>query len=387
MSLFSYVIVSIVSSLLRFLPLPAKTGLIRLGNPDRNSPVLLTVNYLLTLARVKRALEGVDAFLLVANSKGINVWCAATGGHLTGHEVISALKTTHIAQMVAHRNVILPQLAATGVEAAMVKERSGWRIIWGPVYAADIPAFLRNDCRKTLAMRQAEFPWKQRLEMAIAWAFPVSVIPAVIMVPFWPEAIPLLVCLVWLLSLLIFMSFPLYKRWLGSRSKRVGFVFFDFGRGGLHLVLWGIAMIGLATYSMSTGVHSWAFFLRWAFVSLVLVLIVSLDLTGSTPVYKSGLHEDRRLEISLDEVKCRSVGVCEQVCPRNCYEMNSGQHKVTLPRPDWCVQCGACIVQCPFDALYFRSPTGDIIPAERIRKFRLNLMGKRLVKVKDVDNL
>ncbi|MFQ6000166.1 MAG: 4Fe-4S binding protein, partial [Anaerolineae bacterium] len=49
-------------------------------------------------------------------------------------------------------------------------------------------------------------------------------------------------------------------------------------------------------------------------------------------------------------------------------------------RSDRCVQCGACIVQCPFDALYFKSPKGEIILPETIRKFKLNLIGKRLVK-------
>lgn len=386
MSLLNYIVINIIGMLLRFLPIPSKTGLIRLGNPDRNSPVLLTCNYLLTVARVKRSLAGVNAFLLVANSKGINVWCAATGGLLTGHEVVSALKTTGIEQLVDHRDVILPQLAATGVETKMVKARSGWKISWGPVYARDIPAFLRSGCWKTPAMRQVEFPWEQRLEMAVVWAFPVSVIPAIIMAPFWIEAVPLLVSLVWALSLLIFMSFPIYSRWLSPKDKRVGLVFFDFGRGGMQLIFWGVAMIGLVTYSLIAGDYGWASIIRWAFISFVLVLIVSLDLTGSTPMYKSGLHEDRWLKISLDEAKCKGVGFCEQVCPKNCYEMAPDGHKVTLPRRDQCVQCGACIVQCPFDALYFKGTKGDIVSPEIIRKFRLNLMGKRLVRVKDLDS-
>jgi len=385
-SLLSYIMVNIISTLLRFLPLSSKTGLIRLGNPGRHSPVLLTANYVLTVSRVKRALTGMNAFLLVANSKGINVWCAATGGHLTAHEVISALKTTGIEQLVDHRKVILPQLAATGIEAAMVKEKSGWQVVWGPVYARDIPAFLRAGCQKTRDMRQVEFPWKQRLEMVVAWAFPISIIPGVVMVSFWPKAAAMLVSLVWSLYLLIFICFPVYSHWLSSKGKRVGFIFFDFGHGGLQLVLWGIAMVGLVIYSILTGDHSWAFLLRWAFISLVLVLVVSLDLMGSTPVYKSGLHEDRWLGIFLDEAKCRGVGFCEQVCPRNCYEMDLDRHKVILLGPGQCVQCGACIVQCPFDALYFRSPKGDIVSPETTRKFKLNLMGKRLVRVKDIDN-
>jgi ferredoxin len=52
----------------------------------------------------------------------------------------------------------------------------------------------------------------------------------------------------------------------------------------------------------------------------------------------------------------------------------------TLPRAAQCVQCGACIEQCPFDALYFTSPGGEVVAPEAVRRFKLNLLGKRLVK-------
>jgi len=121
MNAFNYILVNIIETLLRMFPFPCKTGLIRIGNPDRNSSVFLTCNYHLTVERVKRALRGMDAFLLVANSKGVNVWCAATGGLFTNHDVISVLKTSGIEEFVEHRNVIMPQLAATGVEPKTIR--------------------------------------------------------------------------------------------------------------------------------------------------------------------------------------------------------------------------------------------------------------------------
>jgi len=199
--------------------------------------------------------------------------------------------------------------------------------------------------------------------------------------PFWREAILPLLFLVWGLSFLIFISFPLYSHWLSSEGKRVGFVFFDFGRGGFQLILWGVLILGLIAYSSFVGDFSWGFILRWGILSFVVVLILSLDLTGSTPVYKSGLHEDRWLKVILDENKCKGAGFCEQVCPRNCFEVDRHRHLAIMPRAELCVQCGACVVQCPFDALYFKSPTGGIIPPQATREFKLNLMGKRLVKV------
>ncbi|MDI6851471.1 MAG: 4Fe-4S binding protein [bacterium] len=81
-----------------------------------------------------------------------------------------------------------------------------------------------------------------------------------------------------------------------------------------------------------------------------------------------------------NETYVYGAGICEQVCPRNCYEMDKNKHTALMPGADRCVQCGACIVKCPFDALYFESPRRKIIYPDVIRKFKLNLLGKRLVK-------
>jgi len=58
MDLFKYIIVNIMETLLRVFPFPCKTGLVRIGKPDRRAPVFLTCNYHLTVQRVKRALKG-----------------------------------------------------------------------------------------------------------------------------------------------------------------------------------------------------------------------------------------------------------------------------------------------------------------------------------------
>lgn len=158
-------------ALLRVLPFPGRTGLVRIGHPGRDAPVLLTGNYRLTVAWVKHALQGLDAWLLVANSRGVNVWCAATGGLLSHHNVVSVLKTSGIDAQVDHRELILPQLAATGVEERLVREKTGWQVNWGPVEGVAIPAWLVHGRQKTPAMRRVTFAWVRRLEMAVAWAF------------------------------------------------------------------------------------------------------------------------------------------------------------------------------------------------------------------------
>ncbi len=374
-----YLWIDVVETLLRVLPFPCRTGLIEIGHPGRGSPVLLTGNFRLTVERVKRALAGIDAYLLVANSRGVNVWCAATGGLLTDHEVVTVLKASGIENRVAHRQVVLPQLAATGIDGKVVQHRTGWRVVWGPVRADALPAFLGNGFAASRAMRTVTFPWPQRVEMAIAWAFPISLL-ALLVLPVWKAGVLPLAGLVWALSLALFLSFPLYEQHLRQERKRVGFILFDFGPRGVLLILWGLFLAGIAAYAAVAHVPLWPAMLRWGSSSLVVLLLLSLDLTGSTPVYKSGLHEDRLLRITLDAERCQGAAFCEQVCPVDVFVVDHTRRLAALPGAAQCVQCGACIVQCPFDALYFRGPQGETVSPETVRRFKLNLLGKRAVK-------
>ena len=376
MSRISRLSLNVLQTLLRVLPFPCRTGLVTIGNPDRDAPVFLTCNFRLTVERVRRALEGLDAYLLVANSRGVNVWCAATGGLLTNHDVVSVLKTSGIADRVDHRQLILPQLAATGIEGRVVHKKTGWKVVWGPADAAAIPEFLSAGLNATRAMRTVAFPWRDRVEMAIAWAFPISLL-SLLVLPFWSEGVLLLAGLVWSLSLLIFLGFPLYEDRLHTAGKNVGFVFFDFGQRGLPLLIWlGLMSVGIV-YAGLSGDLSWTLALRWGLSSLIVLLLLGLDLTGSTPVYKSGLHEDRLMAITLDEERCKGADFCEVVCPKDVFEMPEGTRLVRLARSEQCVQCGACIVQCPFDALFFRNPEGDVVSPDAVRTYKLNLMGSR----------
>ena len=377
MSQVVYLLASIIETLLRLFPIPTKTGLILIGNPDRTSPVLLTCNFHLTVLRVKRKLKGMDAYLLVANSRGINVWCAAAGGLLNNHSVISALKTSGIEKLVDHRNVILPQLAATGVEPKVIKGKTDWRATFGPVYIEDIKTFLRSG-EKGASMRKVRFDAVQRLEMATSWAFPLSVVAAIVMLPLWPEVLLPMLLLIWGISMLIFLPFPLYSRWLRQERKTVGLIFFDFRQGGFLLIIWGIFILGLIAWGLLSMEFNWGHIFRWGISSFVILLILSLDLMGSTPLYKSSLHEERLFKVALDEHKCRGAGFCQDVCPWDCFQVDKKRHTATITRAQFCVQCGACIVQCPFDALSFGTPHGDVILPEAIRKYKLNLMGKRV---------
>jgi SAM-dependent methyltransferase len=143
-----------------------KTGLYAVGDPSPGSPVLVTGNFDLTVRRLVKAIDGrVDAWVLVADSNGINVWCGAGGGYFTAEKVIAAVKSSHLDKVVDHRALILPQLCANGVDGWRIRKETGWGVHWGPVKAEDIPAYLAAKGKKTDALRWVRFPLKDRLEM------------------------------------------------------------------------------------------------------------------------------------------------------------------------------------------------------------------------------
>lgn len=225
-------------------------------------------------------------------------------------------------------------------------------------------------------MRTVTFGWTRRFEMAVAWAFPMSML-ALVLLAFWPAGLLPLIGMIWAISLGLFLTFPLYEPLLHTDTKHRGFIIFDFGQRGFPVIIWAALVAVAAGAAEVTGNLSWAQAWRWGLASLVVLLMLGLDLTGSTPTYKSGLQEDRLLRIALEEQRCRGAGFCEQVCPKNVFEIDHQRRLANLAQPRECVQCGACIVQCPFDALHFERPDGQTIEPATIRRYKLNLLGTR----------
>src|SRR3954468_6421737 len=107
---------------------PCRLGLRRVGHPGTESPVLLSGNYTLTVYRLLRVLRGFDCWLLVANARGSNVWCAAGMNEFTEHDVIDAINVAALPDVVGHRRLIAPPYAAPGVDVRKVKEETGFRV-------------------------------------------------------------------------------------------------------------------------------------------------------------------------------------------------------------------------------------------------------------------
>lgn len=139
-------------------------GLFAVGNPTDKSPVFVSANYKLSFDRLRANLGGIDSWIMVIDTKGINVWCAAGKGTFGTDEIIARISRTRLTEVVSHRRLIVPQLGAPGISAHEVKDRSGFRIVYGPVRAVDIPAYIQAGNKATPQMRQVRFPaWERTI--------------------------------------------------------------------------------------------------------------------------------------------------------------------------------------------------------------------------------
>jgi acetyl-CoA decarbonylase/synthase complex subunit gamma len=148
-------------------------GIYTIGNPSDVSPVLVTANYRLTCDHLRKAMGKSDVWVLVLDTKGINVWCAAGKGPFGTQELINRIAVVGLDSIVSHRALILPQLGAPGVAAHEIKKATGFSVVYGPVLARDIPAYLNAGTKATAAMRTVTFTLKERLVLT-----PMEFLPA-----------------------------------------------------------------------------------------------------------------------------------------------------------------------------------------------------------------
>jgi len=138
-------------------------GIYAVGNQDGNSPVFVSANYKLSFDWLRKELGGVDAWMLVLDTKGVNVWCAAGKGTFGTDEVINRVRAVSLEKIVSHRRLIVPQLGAVGVAAHVVRKECGFSVVYGPVRACDIKAFLAGGMKTTPEMRRVRFDLVDRL--------------------------------------------------------------------------------------------------------------------------------------------------------------------------------------------------------------------------------
>ena len=148
-------------------------GLYAIGVPTPEDPVVVTANYKMSFDIVRRSLAGRNVWLLVLETFGINVWCAAGKGTFGTDELVRRIEATGLAGVVSHRRLILPILGATGVAAHEVSGRTGFSVSYGTIRAADLPEFLEKGMVTTPAMRELTFSLYERMVLV-----PVEIVHA-----------------------------------------------------------------------------------------------------------------------------------------------------------------------------------------------------------------
>ena len=140
-------------------------GLYALREPNEQSPVLVTANYKMSFDKLREALPDRNVWILVLDTKGINVWCAAGKGTFGTKELVNRIESSRLTQIVSRRELILPQLSGPGVAAHEVKRLSGFKVNYGPIRATDLPAFLDAGLKADPEMRIKTFTTWERTEL------------------------------------------------------------------------------------------------------------------------------------------------------------------------------------------------------------------------------
>ena len=326
----------------RMIPHPTKPRLIVFGKPDRTSPVLLTVNSSLTVRRLSKVLMNEDCYLLVAPAGGINVWCGSVGGHFAVESIISIIKTSNIEQLVDHRRMILPQLCAPSITSKQLNARTDWSAQFGPIRATDIPEYLHNGKRVTSAMTDVSYTAKDRIEMATAMSGSI---------------------------IIRYSIFPLLVFGLWGFSRFAASVFL--ASAGLHLFNDKLRGSNTRKTILIGGVGPAILFLSWMTgevsvweSSVLLILLASAMLlvgsaySGYTPFkqcsYSRQFYGYPALKIDIVTEDCTGCTLCDWVCPVDCFEAVKQPNNRTvfiMSKPSNCVECAACLVQCPTGAV------------------------------------
>jgi len=138
-------------------------GLYAIGKPDNHAPVLISANYKLTFDTLRKNLSGLDCWLLLLDTKGVNVWCAAGKGTFGTDELVNRIGIVRLSEIVNHRKLILPQLGASGISAHEVALRTEFSVTFGPIRAVDIKSFISAGYKTTKEMRIIKFTLLDRL--------------------------------------------------------------------------------------------------------------------------------------------------------------------------------------------------------------------------------
>jgi len=125
-------------------PVRVEPGLIAFGQPDENSPILMTTNFALTYYTVAGDIESAktNCYLLVVDTEGLSVITSIAGEKLTAEKVGDALKKFEAEKKVKHRQLVIPGTAAK--ISGKIEDSTGWKVLVGPKDSGEIGAFVKD---------------------------------------------------------------------------------------------------------------------------------------------------------------------------------------------------------------------------------------------------
>ena len=284
-------------------------GLYALGEPNERSPVLVTANYKMSFDRLREVLSHRQAWILVLDTKGINVWCAAGKGTFGTDELVRRVEFNQLNRVVSHHELILPQLAGPGVAAHKVKKIIGFKVIFGPIQATDLPAFLDAGMKATPNMRRKTFTMPERavlipVELVSALKWSLLILPAFFLLGglgapsgFWNGVLNEgLFAILNLLGALLAGAVltPILLPWLPGRAfSQKGLIM------GLIITLF-IALFGTLYLNIR---QNYMNIIAWFFLTPALSAYLAMNFTGaSTYTSLSGVRKEMRWAVPLEVV-------------------------------------------------------------------------------------
>lgn len=280
-------------------------GVYAVGEPSDDSHVFVSANYKMSFDRLRSALDGLSAWILVLDTKGVNVWCAAGKGTFGTDELIRQVCATDLSRVVSHRRLIVPQLGAPGVAAHEVKKQSGFRVVYGPVRAEDIRAFLDAGMKATPEMRRVRFSFADRLavvpvELVMSAKYVVTIMVALLLLAglgsdgySWPRVVGTGIGSAALFAgafVAAAVLVPALLPWLPSRALAV--------KG-----LWvGLVLLAAVTgWFWVSGIQPrWLTAAAWCLLIPMTTSIAAMNFTGATTYTSlSGVRREMRLAVPI----------------------------------------------------------------------------------------
>lgn len=283
-------------------------GVYAIGTPDSESPVLVSANYKMSYDLVRSTMKDHSIWLLVLETFGINVWCAAGKGTFGTYELIRRIGQTNLDKLVGHRRLLLPIMGAAGVKAIEVKKQTGFEVRFATLRIQDMPEYLERGMVATPAMRELTFTIRERLVLT-----PVELVTALKSVLFAGTPLAVLygfgdgdflpirfwsVLALYVAAVLCgTVVFPLLLPWLPGRMFAIKGAITGLALSALWLLLSGVTSL-------------------LEIVALILVIstvsaFYAMNFTGSTPyTSQSGVRREMALALPVMAIAIASSVVC-----------------------------------------------------------------------------